>query len=56
MLSLNLEKGISLNLEKEVPTLKRLQIGLGWQTTCDLDAIETRIPLLQKLFTILSSG
>lgn len=37
--SLNLTKGISLNLTKENETLKSIKIGLGWQTRMDLDAI-----------------
>lgn len=37
-LSLNLEKGISLNLTKEFGKLNKINLGLGWDTRMDLDA------------------
>lgn len=37
--SLNLSKGISLNLTKENESLKNIKIGLGWQTRMDLDSV-----------------
>ena len=39
MISLNLEKGISLNLNKEFGVLKNINLGLGWDTPMDLDSI-----------------
>lgn len=37
-LSLNLEKGLSLNLTKEFGKLTKVDLGLGWDTRMDLDA------------------
>lgn len=37
VVSLNLSKGISLDLSKTMPTLDKLTVGLGWDTTADLD-------------------
>lgn len=37
MVSLNLKKGVSLDLTKTLPTLDRVKVGLGWDTTADLD-------------------
>lgn len=37
-ISLNLEKGISLNLSKEFEGIKNIDVGLGWKTHMDLDA------------------
>ena len=37
-LSLNLEKGLSLNLNKEFGKLDKINLGLGWDTKMDLDA------------------
>ena len=39
MESLNLSKGMTLELTKNVPSLRKMMIGLGWDTTCDLDSI-----------------
>lgn len=39
MISLNLEKGFSLNLNKEFGVLKNINVGLGWDTRMDLDSI-----------------
>lgn len=36
-ISLNLSKGISLDLSKTMPTLDRVKVGLGWDTSADLD-------------------
>lgn len=36
-ISLNLSKGISLDLTKTMPTLDRVKVGLGWDSTADLD-------------------
>lgn len=36
---LNLNKGAVLNLTKEAPELRKMMIGLGWDTRMDLDAI-----------------
>lgn len=42
MLSLNLSKGVSLDLAKSIPSLKRVKVGLGWDASngksIDLDA------------------
>lgn len=38
-MSINLEKGQKICLTKTDNTLKKLQIGLGWKTQSDLDAI-----------------
>ena len=38
MLSLDLKKGMSLNLQKEDDHLNVLAVAMGWQTTKDLDA------------------
>lgn len=37
MVSLNLQKGVSLDLSKTLPTLDKVKVGLGWDTTADLD-------------------
>lgn len=37
-MSINLTKNQSINLTKEVPGLKRIRIGLGWDSPADLDA------------------
>lgn len=39
IISLNLKKGMSLDLTKKDVTLKKLGVGLGWKTTYDLDSI-----------------
>ena len=39
MESLNLTKGMTLELTKKAPTLRKMMIGLGWDTKCDLDSI-----------------
>ena len=39
IISLNLEKGMSLDLTKHDAALNLLKIGLGWQTHYDLDSI-----------------
>lgn len=43
MLSLNLNKGVTLNLAKSCPSLQRCKIGLGWDpivgATMDLDVV-----------------
>lgn len=36
---LNLNKGDILNLSKTAPNLQNVNIGLGWDTKCDLDSI-----------------
>lgn len=36
-ISLNLSKGISLDLSKTMPTLDRVKVGLGWDSKADLD-------------------
>ena len=36
---LNLVKGSILDLSKEATELKKMMIGLGWDTRCDLDSI-----------------
>lgn len=41
--SLNLTKGISLNLTKGNDSLKSIKIGLGWQTRMDLDSVAVLI-------------
>ncbi len=35
----NLEKGSKVNLRKQDATLKKLEVGLGWDTRTDLDSI-----------------
>ena len=37
VVSLNLTKGISLDLTKTLPSLDKVKVGLGWDTTADLD-------------------
>jgi len=37
MSGFNLEKGSSFNLSKELPSLKVAGVGLGWNTSADLD-------------------
>lgn len=37
VVSLNLKKGISLDLTKTLPSLDKVKVGLGWDTTADLD-------------------
>ena len=49
MLSLNLEKGMSLNLSKEDDSLKKLQVGLGWDTHMDLDSIAILLDKNEKV-------
>lgn len=39
IISLNLKKGMSLDLTKKDITLKKLGVGLGWKTVYDLDSI-----------------
>lgn len=39
MISLDLKKGMSLDLVKHDNTLKQLNVGLGWDTHMDLDSI-----------------
>ena len=39
IISLDLKKGMTLDLTKKDDTLKILKIGLGWKTTYDLDTI-----------------
>ena len=36
IISLNLKKGMSLDLTKKDITLKKLGVGLGWKTVYDL--------------------
>lgn len=37
LISLNLSKGISLDLTKTLPTLDKVRVGLGWDSNADLD-------------------
>lgn len=37
-MSINLTKGASINLTKQVPGLERIRVGLGWDSVADLDA------------------
>lgn len=47
--SLNLTKGISLNLTKDNESLKDIKIGLGWQTRMDLDSVAVLIDKDNKI-------
>lgn len=39
MISLDLKKGMSLDLTKHDSTLRKINVGLGWDTHMDLDSI-----------------
>lgn len=54
MISLNLTKGMSLDLKKHDETLEKLQVGLGWDTHMDLDSIAFLLDENDKLIETVS--
>lgn len=51
-ISLNLEKGVSLNLSKEFNGIKNINVGLGWQTHMDLDAFAIMLDCNNKVLGV----
>lgn len=56
MISLDLKKGMKLDLTKSVPTLKKVNMGLGWDTHMDLDSIAFLLDKDNKLLNTVYFG
>lgn len=55
-ISLNLDKGISLNLSKEFEGIKNIDVGLGWKTHMDLDAFAIMLDANDNLLGVTYYG